>query len=750
MTKDNSIDFKLNINNIGPLKNIDKTFKTGSLNTVLFAMNGSGKTFISRCFELLSAIQQNNKEVKYLKDLISFGQTEADFTFDFSSNSKKNILYFKISQEEILDNKFDSDFILHVFNKEFVDNNVAKNNYAIDSNSITGEILIGSEKIDVTKEEAELEILNKNKNDLEQLLNDEIQKTKSDILDLGIRATLQEFKDITFHNLLIHEKYTNISLEKAKENYACIKNIPESIPDIKDYNYMLDTKLFSEIIAALETEVTLSKIGEDFKQKLLPKTDFIKQGLEIVKRDNTICPFCETPLTDKLSLIDEYNEYFNQEEAKFEDKLQGLLGRLTGFERDIKSCECEYKTIKLSYIEQKKYFPDLEQVNLPGFPDKTKLKEVILNFTNLIKDKRLCKSKTQFDINFEEQKSIIEKFLKDIEIIKDFINNKLEEINKKKHTITEEQKNFRKVICLSSFGELYNKHEENITKFKKLCEEIKNKEQEINDKKAVNKKDKKEIVNKTFKKYLKMFFNDKYIFNEDKQCLLLNEHVIESNASKVLSDGEKNIIGFCYYLAVTHKKINKKSDYDNLLFVIDDPISSMDYHYVYQVSDIIRNLYNELNINKSKYRYIILTHNYEFLNLLIANKISTLNLMLSQNNLQKLNTKVMIPYKEHLNAIKEASEDTEKITYQTPNSMRHVLETICRFVSPKCELQDFIRNSDVLANNEYLFTTINDLSHGGIRKQKPFLPEDIQKGCKAIIDYINKYFSGQLEDDSSN
>lgn len=736
--------FKLIINNIGPLTNIDETFYTNSLNTILFATNGSGKTFISRCFKLLSDIQQDNKDTN-LKDLISFEETEASFSFDFSDDRKENILNFKISQYKILENNFNSDFILHVFNKEFVDNNVAKNNYAIDSNSITGEILIGSEKIDVTKEESELETLNKNKNDVEQLLKDEIQKTQSVILDLGIRTTLQEFKDITFSNLLVHEKYTGISSEKAKENYACIKNIPERIPEIKDYNYTLDTKLFSEIIAALETEVTLSKIGEDFKQKLLPKTDFIKQGLEIVKRDNTICPFCETPLSDKLSLIDEYNEYFNQEEAKFEDKLQGLLGRLTGFERDIKSCECEYNRIKLAYIEQKKYFPDLEQVNLPDYPDKTKLKEVILNFTNLIKDKRLCKSKTQFDINFEEQKSIIENFLKDLEIIKDFTNNKLEEINKKKHTITEEQKNSRKVICLSSFGELYNKHEENITKFKKLCEEIKNKEQEINDKKAVNKKDKKEIVNKTFKKYLKMFFNDKYIFNEDKQCLLLNKHVIESNASKVLSDGEKNIIGFCYYLAVTHKKINKELDYDNLLFVIDDPISSMDYHYVYQVSDIIRNLYNELKIDKKKYRYIILTHNYEFLNLLMSNNISTLNLMLSQNHLQKLNTKVMIPYKEHLNVIKEASEDIGKITYQTPNSMRHVLETICRFVSPKCELQDFIRNNDILAKNEYLFTAINDLSHGGIREQKPFQEEDIQRGCNTIIEYINEKFSGQLD-----
>ena len=164
----NNRKFKLNINNIGPLKEISSTFEAGSLNTVLFAMNGSGKTFISRCFGLLSDIQQKN-DIKDLKNLISFGKTEADFTFDFSDDNKKNTLNFKISQAKILEENFNSDFILHVFNKEFVDNNVAKNNYAIDSDSITGEILIGSEKIDVTKEESELEILKKNKNNLEQL-----------------------------------------------------------------------------------------------------------------------------------------------------------------------------------------------------------------------------------------------------------------------------------------------------------------------------------------------------------------------------------------------------------------------------------------------------------------------------------------------------------------------------------------------------------------------------------------------------
>lgn len=66
---------------------------------------------------------------------------------------------------------------------------------------------------------------------------------------------------------------------------------------------------------------------------------------------------------------------------------------------------------------------------------------------------------------------------------------------------------------------------------------------------------------------MKRFFNDKYKYDKNKQCLIFENKYISQNAKDVLSDGEKHIIGFCYYLALTHQKIKQKSDYNNLLFI---------------------------------------------------------------------------------------------------------------------------------------------------------------------------------------
>ena len=281
-----------------------------------------------------------------------------------------------------------------------------------------------------------------------------------------------------------------------------------------------------------------------------------------------------------------------------------------------------------------------------------------------------------------------------------------------------------------------------IKKLEILENDIKQKQAEITAKKSKNKKNKKDKINETFEKYLKEFFNDKYTFNSEKQSLLLNEHLIKTDADKILSDGEKNIIGFCYYLALTYQKINKNADCEKLLFIIDDPISSMDYHYVYKVADIIRNLGCEINCER--YRFIILTHSYEFYNLLVKNNISTLNLILSNSIISKLKEDLLLPYTEHLKFIYDVAKGHKPVSFHTPNSMRHVLETICNFNYPNKELKNFITDSEILSSDEYLYTAIQDLSHGTIRLQKPFSDEDIVKGCQKIIEYLSINHSGQI------
>ena len=171
----------------------------------------------------------------------------------------------------------------------------------------------------------------------------------------------------------------------------------------------------------------------------------------------------------------------------------------------------------------------------------------------------------------------------------------------------------------------------------------------------------------------------------------------------------------------------------------------MDYHYVYQVADIIRNLGNKIGISPNKYRYLILTHNYEFLNLLLKNNISKLNLILSRNRLSKLKDEIILPYTEHLKIVYNAANNPEEITFGTFNSMRHVLETIAHFCYPDKNLSEFINLENILSESDCIYTAMQDLSHGGMRSQKPYTDEDIQKGCKKIIDYINEHFKGQID-----
>lgn len=733
---------KFNIENIGPLKNLNNEFNSDSLKIALFATNGSGKTFIGRCFNVLSDIQQN---INYndFKNLINFDSSEARFLFDFSDTSNKNILKFKINKDSFLEKEINSNFIIHVFNKQFVDKNVARNNYAIDSDNITGEILIGDETIDVAKDEADLKALKDKLNDITQKITAQLKVCWDNVASLGIRTNLTEFTQINYPNLLKQKHYTGISFESAKNNYSTIKNIPDNLEEIKYLGYTLDTNLFRDIDTAIKTPVNLSTIGEEFKKKVLTKTTFIKEGLQLLEGDKSKCPFCENSLEEKSDLINQYIEYFNQEEAKFDEKLEDLKGRLQLFEKDINNIEKDYNKISLLFCEQKKYFVDLKNIDFKNFPNKDSLTHALTQIKNLLQEKSLHKNKISFTLDLESQENIINQFLENLENLKTELNNHVKNIEKKKSEISSEQTKSRREVCLSAFGELYNSQEDNIKQVKQLDTEIDTKQKEINIKKAVNKKNKKDKVHETFEKYLKEFFNDKYTFNRDKRCLSLNKHLIETNAENVLSEGEKNIIGFCYYLALTYKKINSKQDCENLLFVIDDPISSMDYHYVYKVADIIRNLGKELNC--SRYRFITLTHNYEFLNLLIKNNISSLNLILSNNILTELKKETILPYTEHLNFINDVANGNRAVSFQTPNSMRHVLETICNFSCPNKKLKDFIAESEVLADNEYLLTAIHDLSHGAIRVQKPFTDDDIQEGCKKIIEYIKQKYAGQID-----
>lgn len=104
--------------------------------------------------------------------------------------------------------------------------------------------------------------------------------------------------------------------------------------------------------------------------------------------------------------------------------------------------------------------------------------------------------------------------------------------------------------------------------------------------------------------------------NEDYRIVLNSVDLENSKAKMILSDGEKTTLAFAYFLARL-KLFYKKEDLKNLVVVIDDPISSLDEQRIYNTSNIVAKINQELvgeALEKDeKAQVFVLTHNHTFM-----------------------------------------------------------------------------------------------------------------------------------------
>ena len=95
-----------------------------------------------------------------------------------------------------------------------------------------------------------------------------------------------------------------------------------------------------------------------------------------------------------------------------------------------------------------------------------------------------------------------------------------------------------------------------------------------------------------FNIYIKQIGIEKYkaSIQSDKIVLKLNNtYDISSDVKNLLSEGEKNVIAFSYFLASSIRRLTSSEKYSNGIFVIDDPICSVGYKYFYGVCDVLKN-----------------------------------------------------------------------------------------------------------------------------------------------------------------
>lgn len=78
---------------------------------------------------------------------------------------------------------------------------------------------------------------------------------------------------------------------------------------------------------------------------------------------------------------------------------------------------------------------------------------------------------------------------------------------------------------------------------------------------------------------------------------------------KKISVGERNVLGLCYFFAILFSNKKKDDKYkDEMLIVIDDPVSSFDYGNRLGVMSLLRHQFNSIKKGNSNSRMLLLTH----------------------------------------------------------------------------------------------------------------------------------------------
>lgn len=753
MTK---IRIKLKCSNIAPLENLDKEFEINSLKIGVFANNGCGKTFLSRMFRLLEKNVDTALEdgiITYLTDrLITFGKTNAAFEFRIIDNAGTIKEDININLTNGLHPAIPTTtYIYHTFNQDYVDENIRALDYE-HSEDVQGFIL-GKTNIDLTDDKKKLSDIIEAKTKLKDEVTAKIETyIKTNISSIANIRRIGEYSlYMSADTFFAQGEQKKTDLPKSVNDYIAdfdkVKSVPENLSDIDALGlFEIDQENLNEIQGILSTVYTISNFGESFKAEMRNKQDFVEKGLILMKTSEGRCPFCKQTLNpDSLSIIDKYNDFITNEESKTIKKIQELIQFIGNKRKELVTLKSKNTMAINRYNEYKtKYIPSCEKKSLCEL-DTTAVDECLMKTKNALEEKQKHISKS-IDIKDIITKSIFDNIYTLNSIISSN-NDLINEINNKKNTIGEENKGIRRNICKAAYNyliETYGKEHKQYVEYIKQEDSLK---KEIEKKKASQKIEKKKLVAKTIKQVLDYFFSGKYTLDEKTFRLIFHSKTLEKNQTKnVLSEGEKNIVAFAYFLGDTHTIIAKEDDYKKLFFVIDDPISSMDFTYVYTLSGVIRDI-KSIFPKMDKVRQFIFTHNSDFIRILSSNNILDKVMLLKNSTLNEWNENFTVPYISHLLDIYRIARKEAPATHTTANSIRHIIETIDKFESINSNedsVKEFIKNN--VPNDKKSYTYINDLSHGGWRtEQPPMDDDDYQEVCETIISLIEKRYPNQIK-----
>lgn len=473
------------------------------------------------------------------------------------------------------------------------------------------------------------------------------------------------------------------TIEDLRKEASMLQGSAEKMDYVKpvkfDYPVIETSSLLKKIIVGNKDSVVADVIDR------LGNSKWVEEGLQYVhsKDGGQICPFCqEKTITDKW--VENIKAYFDESYKNDKVKLEKLLVR---------------------YQEYKTAVPSLEYFGSGIIVDKhIKDIEIVLKDIETIIKENIRKLEIKIQTpNVVVELESTESKLSELNDIINLINGDIKQYNEK----IENRQNSLNGIKNKFWNLMREKYDAVIEVYKTSDKALKLQEKDIRDKvkeNTINVTLQKQVISDNQKKTVNIdtavehinqglldmgiseFSIDKY--SEEDALYRLKRGENNTNVFKSLSEGEKMVISFLYFIECCkgEKKVEESSI--NKIIVIDDPISSLSHIYVFNIGRLIHNEF----LRTEKYEQVfILTHSLYFFYELTCMKKEDRDIMQKLFRLEKNESGSHfsnMKYEEIQNdyqAYWSIINDKEQPPALIANCMRNVIEYFFNFV----EKQDF-------------------------------------------------------------
>ena len=670
---------------------------------ILYGRNGSGKSSISRAIREFSKNGDEDSE-------------ERKYTVSFNADIDKSSI--------------------HVFNEDFV-----KEKVLVDSEGV-GTIVMLGKQVEVDAEIEKLKIsqskllgdyskllelrghLNNARNNVSPLfcrktlknglkgwasIDSHIKNTKTnskisdDVLvrlfglehTIAKGETLLKLQQIFKNDFELYQSTNNaVKLFWPKESFE----LPISSQEILNL-----LNIHIEKPTLTERDKIIISIAEGKYSKYINEVDTILADPEL-----HVCPLCQRELSDseKSDLQSRIRKFFNKSAEEYKNRLYSIMNSINCVEPSLPSINNDAFVNQIGAIIETVQVLNRHLANIRT--------QIGIKIANIYADTHIDFELAEFDKAISDYNKACD----NLSVAIENYNNAIDEREALKDKLIEIN---NKIAFLTNKGlfEAYFKalavqrdNESKITKVEKQIEHYRSAilglEQE---KKQVR------IALNFINQALHFIFYDKnrLVLVEGEGCYRLMSKGYEVKPKDV-SLGERNIIGLCYFFASLFEGKNEDTKYtDEILAVIDDPISSFDFENRIGVISFLKWQLAKMHRGNSHSKALVLTHDIQVaLDLLKTNEpiinIQQELMCLSNHKLQFKNRKDISEYKQLLHDIYEFAkvDEASDNSFTIGNKMRKVLEAYFSFnyangyTNEKC-LDIVLKDSD---KKEYFKNTV--------------------------------------------